>query len=373
MTPRLGRRALLHGALGGAALLACEPAPWPLRVLVLGGTGYVGPPIVEALQARGHALTLFNRGRTDPGRFAGIEQLRGDRDRDGGLAALEGRRWDVVVDVSGILPSWVDASARLLAPAVSRYLLISSTAVYQRLDRPPLDESSPLRPSPARPDDRRASNGERKAGCERVAAAAMPGRTCFLRAIWIVGDEDPGDQLQAWLLRVAEGGPMATPGPASRRILYLDRRDLARSTAMAVEYGALGPYNLCQRASVGALVDAAAAITGGAIEPRWLDDERLATSGAGQAFPLVHRFEGRVRLAPELDVSRALAAGMRPRPLTATLAAVWDELQGASPASRARARERWPSPARERELLEPWTIDPDAAGPDAAGPDDPSA
>ncbi|MEZ4450400.1 MAG: NAD-dependent epimerase/dehydratase family protein [Nannocystaceae bacterium] len=202
----VGRRSFCGAVVGGALLAGCDGPAWPARILVLGGTGFVGPPIVEALRSRGHTVTIFNRGRTNPGLFADLEQLRGDREV-GDLSALRGRSWDAVVDVSGVVPSWVEASARLLAPVVDRYVLISSTSVYLRFDLGPADESMLLRPDPRRLDDRGARYGERKAACERAAFGAALGRASAIRASFVVGPGDARDRLQAWLARVAEGGP----------------------------------------------------------------------------------------------------------------------------------------------------------------------
>lgn len=358
-SPSLGRRSLCRGALATALLGACDGPARPSRFLVLGGTNFVGPPIVEVLRARGLEVTLFNRGRTNPGLFADLEQLRGDR-ATGDLTALRGRIWDAVIDISGVVPSWVEASARLLAPVVDRYVLISSTSVYQRFDLGPADESTPLRPDPRRLDDPSARYGERKAACERRASAAAPGRTCVIRSTFVVGPGDPGDRMQAWLARAAEGGPLVAPGGPDRRLLFVDRRDLARFVAQAVEYRAVGPYNITQRASIAELLREAAMITGSAIVPGYVDDEVLAVARPPVDFPLYVAVREGSRRFPELVVSRALRAGLRLRSPAETLAEIWRSLGGdAGREARLRARGRWPSAARELELRAPcpWQDD----------------
>ena len=165
----------------GAALPWRVRAAKPLRILVLGGTGFLGPHVVETALAHGHVPTLFNRGKTNPHLFPELEKLHGDRKSN--LAALEGREWDAVIDTSGYVPSDVTRSAGLLAPRVRQYLFVSTLAVYAALDRPGLDESAPLA-TIAAPETERVtteSYGALKALCEAAAEVAMPGRTTIVR------------------------------------------------------------------------------------------------------------------------------------------------------------------------------------------------
>jgi nucleoside-diphosphate-sugar epimerase len=163
------------------------------KILILGGTGFLGPALVEVARARGHTLTLFNRGKTRPQLFPDVEKLHGDR--DGNLDALKGRRWDAVIDNSGYVPRVVKASAELLAPNVSRYLFVSSISVY-REDLPPGSDESASLATMADPasEDVRANYGALKALCEKAAEQALPGRTTVVRPTLIVGPEDPTDR-----------------------------------------------------------------------------------------------------------------------------------------------------------------------------------
>src|SRR5262249_31548368 len=165
-------------------------------ILMLGGTGFLGPQTVEAALRRGHKVTLFNRGRTRPGLFPDLEKLRGDRDKDD-LKTLEGRRWDAVVDTSANLPRWVKKAATVLAPNIGHYLYVSSISVYPDMSKPGTDETAPVAtiddPTTEKIDGR--TYGALKALSEKAAEAAMPGKVAVVRPGLIVGPEDPTDRL----------------------------------------------------------------------------------------------------------------------------------------------------------------------------------
>src|SRR5215213_4666302 len=179
-----------------------DRAPKNMNLLILGGTIFLGRYLVEAALARGHQVTLFNRGQHGPELFPDVEKLRGDR--DGGLDVLRGRRWDAVADTSGYLPRVVRASAELLADAVELYVFISSMSVYADFRRPN-DEDSPT----AKLADESAEEatgeayGALKALCERAAESALPGRVLNVRAGLIVGPYDPTGRFTYWTGRVA--------------------------------------------------------------------------------------------------------------------------------------------------------------------------
>ena len=183
-----------------------------MRILVLGGTGFLGPALVEAARARGDVVTLFNRGKTNPGMFTDVEQLHGDR--DGKLDALRGQSWDVAIDTSGYVPRIVRMSAELLAPAVERYVFVSSISAYDESIPPGSDESAQARARSSDPatEDVRAHYGALKAACERAAEAAMPGRVLVVRPGLIVGPGDPTDRFTYWPVRLARGGEVLAPG-----------------------------------------------------------------------------------------------------------------------------------------------------------------
>src|SRR5213083_546198 len=190
-----------------------------MRFLILGGTSFLGRHAVEAAQARGHEVTLFNRGRTNPDLFPEVERLRGDRDGD--LAALEGRRWDAVLDPSGFLPHVVRASCALLRDAVGHYTFISSINAYAEPTRPGLIESDALAELPPGASSTELTGetyGPLKVLCEREVEAAFGDRCAVVRSGLIFGPHDPTDRTGYWPLRVAEGGEVLAPGRPGRPV-----------------------------------------------------------------------------------------------------------------------------------------------------------
>ena len=187
-----------------------------MELLILGGTVFLGRALVETALQRGHHLTLFNRGRSNPGLFPQVEHLTGDR--DGGLEALRGRQWDAVIDTCGYVPRLVQQSSLLLSSAVGHYTFISTISVYANFSQPGMDEGSPL----ATLDDDRIEEvtgetyGPLKVLCEQVAEQEMPGRVLVVRPGLIVGPHDPSDRFTYWPQRVKHGGEVLAPGRPAR-------------------------------------------------------------------------------------------------------------------------------------------------------------
>lgn len=183
-----------------------------MRMLVLGGTKFVGRHVVEAALARGHEVSIFNRGRTAPGLFPGTEGLKGDRDGD--LSALGGRRWEAVVDTSGYVPRLVRATAELLSGAVGRYVFVSSISVYRDPVAPGTDEGGPVweledhRTEEVTPE----TYGGLKVACERAVEDAMPDGAVVVRPGLVAGPYDPTGRFTYWPRRVSEGGEVLAPG-----------------------------------------------------------------------------------------------------------------------------------------------------------------
>ena len=211
-----------------------------MKLLILGGTKFLGRHLVEEALARGHEVTLFNRGQLNPELFPEVEKLRGDR--DGGLEALRGRRWDAVVDTSGFSPRVVRDSARLLADSVEHYTFVSSQSAYRDTSVPGVDENYPvgtitderLREAEALKQSELTAApffweiyGALKALCERAAEEEMPGRVLNVRAGLIVGPHDFSDRFTYWPRRVSEGGEVLAPGDPGRQVQFIDVRDLA--------------------------------------------------------------------------------------------------------------------------------------------------
>ncbi|HEU5134984.1 MAG TPA: NAD-dependent epimerase/dehydratase family protein [Steroidobacteraceae bacterium] len=235
---------------GGATLATLvEPAlakAKPLRVLILGGTGFIGPHFVDALTAGGHKITLFNRGKRDPEARAGIEQLLGDR--DGQIDALKGRDWDVVIDNSGYKPSQVRLTAELLERHTKLYIFISSIAVYTNFARAGIDESYELATlkDPTNETVTGETYGGLKALCEKIVESVYGGeRGNIIRPTYIAGPGDHTDRFTYWPWRVSRGGEMLAPGTPNDPFQYIDVRDLADFIRVCVEKTVTGTYNLC--------------------------------------------------------------------------------------------------------------------------------
>ncbi|MBV8761989.1 MAG: NAD-dependent epimerase/dehydratase family protein [Deltaproteobacteria bacterium] len=217
--------------------------PTKKKVLVLGGTGYIGPHIVRALVAAGHTVTLFNRGKTHTELFPDLEKLHGDR--DGHLEALQGRKWDAVIDDAGFVPRIVEQSAKLLAPSVKQYVFISTISVYKDIAKPGMDETAAVDelPADAKEEDKRYY-GPFKAACEKTVEAALPGRATILRPGVIVGPGDPTGRFTHWASRIADGGDVLAPGDGTTPVQYIDVRDLAAFVARVVADTTVGTYNV---------------------------------------------------------------------------------------------------------------------------------
>lgn len=333
-------------------------------ILILGGTNFIGPHIVEAARARGHAVTVFNRGRTAPGLLPGVEELRGDRDA-GDLAALAGRRWDAVIDTSGYVPRVVRQSTELLAPSVGRYVFVSSISVYARTDTQGSDEGAPLAAlTDPGSEDVRAHYGALKALCERAVEAALPGRAAAIRAGLIVGPRDTTDRFTYWPVRAARGGDALAPGDGTDPVQFVDARDLAAWMVQLIERGCTGAYNAtgpAGRLTMAEMLDACGAVAGEGLRWTWVDAGFLEARGvaAWSDLPVWIPATPEMRGFATVDCRRAIADGLRFRPLAETVRdtlAWWNGL----PAER-RAHPRAGLPAdREAAVLATWRARPSA-------------
>lgn len=232
---------------------AVTPAAKPLRILVLGGTRFVGPAIVEAALARGHEVTLFNRGQTQPWLFPGLTRLRGDRfpERGEGLNALKSGTWDVAIDLPAYYPRHVTASADLLKDRVGRYVVMSSISVYANYRTPGIDETydtkvlaAPVAEGPELLEDSIPSYGALKVQCERAVMERYGERATVLRASGIAGGGMSDPTKWYWLARMKRDRVVLAPGEGSDAVQLVDRRDVADFTLKAAEDGLGGIYNL---------------------------------------------------------------------------------------------------------------------------------
>lgn len=213
-----------------------------MRLLILGGTVFVGRHLVESALAQGHEVTLFNRGKNNANLFPDVEHLVGDRDGD--LSALRGKQWDAVIDTCGYVPRLVRDSAKALAGSVEHYTFISSISVYGNVDRAGINESSPTAKisDPTIEEINGDTYGPLKALCEQAAEAVLPDRVLNVRPGLIAGPWDPTDRFTYWTRRVTRGGDVLAAGQF-RPVQFIDVRDLADWIILMVERRELGTYN----------------------------------------------------------------------------------------------------------------------------------
>ncbi len=335
-----------------------------MRLLILGGTVFLGRHLVDEARARGHDVTLFNRG-THADVHADVEQLRGDRRGD--LAALRGRDWDAAIDTNAYVPWEVTAIAETLRDRVPHLALVSSISVHADFSRADYDESSPvhvwtedmLARARAHRDDRAVIvelYGPLKAACEQAIEEAVPGRALVVRPGLIVGPYDPTDRFTYWARRTSQDGELLAPGRPQRPVQVIDARDLAAWMVTLAErrvtgvYQATGPERPLAMAEV---VEAGCAVSGSNANVVWVPDAYLVEAGVGpwMEMPLwIPESDPQVRALCQADVSRARRAGLTYRPLADTLrdTQAWDAARGRPPLNAGLA------PGREAELLSRW-------------------
>jgi len=317
-----------------------------VRLLVLGGTKFLGRAAVEAALAGGHEVTLFNRGETNPELFPQAEKLRGDRTVD--LAPLRGHEWDAVLDVAGYIPSVARSSAEALADSVGHYLFISTVSVYANLASGNR-EDSPLAELGDLPDDRLTDDysnyGALKALCEAAVAEVYGDRHATVRPGLIVGAHDPTGRFTYWPHRVARGGEVVAPAPPERAVQFIDVRDLGGWLVELSERREGGAYNAIHPGVRWVeLLETCVEVAGSDATFRWVSDELLAEHEVGEwmELPLWIADPNEAGMH-DTDVSRAVAAGLTYRPLEQT---VRDTLELAEPVEGVGL-----TPEREAELL----------------------
>ena len=336
--------------------------PAPKSILILGGTGFIGPHIVNTALARGHKVTLFNRGKTRPELFPDVEKLRGDR--DGKLEALKGRQWDAVVDPSGYVPRIVKMSAELLAPNVKQYLFISSVSVYAGGAPVGADETAPVEKllDPNSEDIKGNSfknYGALKALSEQAAEAAMPGRVANIRPGLIIGPGDMTGRFTHWPTRFAEGGDVLCPGDGSTPVQFIDGRDLGDWIVHLIEknivgtMNALGPEKAITMKEVITEVNAAAGNKG---NPVWVDWKFLEKNEVQpwSEMPMWAPNEGDEIGFGTSSNARALKAGIRFRPVGDTAKDTLAWLDTLPPDQRAKVRSSGIKREKEDKVLADW-------------------
>ena len=357
-----GRDPVDSGAPGNPAGEAtANPSPArALRMLVLGGTNFIGPHQVEYALARGHEVTLFNRGRTNPHLFPGVEKLVGDRTGD--LRALEGRSWDVVVDNSAINPEWVERSAGLLEDACERYVFVSTRSVYADPSKVPMSVAEPVwtyESAGVEPGAERLPYGLSKALAEQRARDAFgPTRTLVFRPGLIIGPGDTTDRFTYWPVRIHRGGEVLAPGDGSDPVQIIDARDFGEWLVRMAEEGESGTYNVVGPRTprpMAELLYGIRAVTTAETTFTWVDADFLVDAGLRPYRelpvwrPARDGWEGFARF----DLTPEVEKGLTFRSLADTTSATL-EYHFSRPAERQEALRAGIDAAREEEVLARW-------------------
>lgn len=331
-----------------------------MNFLVLGGTQFVGRHIVEAALQRGHSVTLFNRGNS-PDVFPQLETLTGDRNGD--LAALEGKTWDAVLDCCGYTPQQVEASARLLKNAVKQYLFISTISVYAALLQPVdgtlIDEDAELlRLKEPTQEVTSESYGPLKVLCEEVVKRYFPDNYLLIRPGFVVGPYDHTDRFSYFPWRVAKGGEVLVPAAGEQPIQYIDARDLATFTLSALEQSLTGAYNAViapDSYTFDDLLETSRRLSGSdasftRVSRAFLEEHEV------NIYALLMYMPEEYMNAMRVSNKRALAAGLTPHSLTDTVAATLEYTQSFAPDYVLKSGIE---PQREQELLEAFHAEMD--------------
>lgn len=331
----------------------------PKKILVLGGTGYIGPHLVEHAIKQGHTVTLFNRGQTKPGLFPKVEKLIGDRSKPDGHAALKGRKWDVVYDLPTGTPKWIVDAAAVLKGNVGQYVFVSSTAAYKDFTASyPTEESPAQDPAPIEgPDAASAAYGPRKVRCEMLVRAAYPTAT-IVRPGLIVGPGDLTDRFTYWPVRIEKGGEILAPGNLDDPAQWIDVRDLTEWMVRLGENGtggtfnAVGPRTVC---GIGELLYGIKACYSNDAHFTWVPQAFLTEQKVRSWGDMpVWSYTGASTVAFCTSViEKAKAAGLTFRTLEDTVRAgmTWYHSRPAAEQEKLRAGI---SPEREKEVLALW-------------------
>jgi 2'-hydroxyisoflavone reductase len=336
-----------------------------VRLLILGGTLFLGRHLVEAARAGGHTLTLFNRGHTAPDLFPEVEQLHGDR--DGGLSVLGSREFDAVIDTCGYLPRVVEQSAAHLAERCGFYLFISSLSVYAGFS-PGADESAPLAAlTDPDADDLQAYYGPLKAECEARVERYFAGRCQHARAGFLVGPYDRVERFPYWVTRLLAGGPTLAPGSRDNPMQWLDVRDLADWLIDSAVIGRAGSFDLTGPAAsctLGEFLDRANAALGARAELIWPGNDFLERSGVPTRGGIPYWFAPPFDAICRRNISRALHAGLRFRPLEDTTRATAAQIERDGFRSDSKVGVQipnWLTRDRESDLLDRYLRDSERA------------
>lgn len=323
-------------------------------MLVIGGSSFLGPHVIDALLRRGHIVTTFNRGRNPASPPEGVERIVGDRATD--IDRVAGRSFDAVIDTCGYFPRVVDMSVSLLAPSTKSYVFVSSISVYVDPMLPPRDESSALATigDPTIEEITNESYGPLKALCEQAVMKHMEGRAAVVRPGLIVGPLDPTDRFTYWPHRAALGGEMLAPGAPDHHISFIDVRDLAGFIARAAERGFTGTFNASgdtASMTMGDLIAACLRVAGASTTVTWVDEPFVKANQIEPWSELPAWIPTGDDSLMWASSAKAVAAGLTYRPLEETVSATLDFTR-----SKGLGRDLKAGLTREREsdLLRRW-------------------
>jgi 2'-hydroxyisoflavone reductase len=339
-----------------------------MKILIIGGTKFLGRHLINAALKNGHEVTLFNRGRFSQEEFENVEQIHGDRNSD--LEKLAGRRWDSVIDTCGYLPQNVKASAEFLRDAVGQYIFVSSVSAYKNFSQPDFDENAPLAELNDEQKMRAAKidpkgeltgpvlgemYGALKVLCEREVLNTMPDRALIVRPGLIVGEYDWTDRFSYWVMRTKSGGEVLAPGTPERFVQFIDAYDLARWIVKMAEENLNGIFNATGKPfelTFGALLEEIKSVTESDARFTWVTEDFLQSENVApwSEMPLyLPESDADLKGFLAANVDKALAKGLTFRPLGETIREtlnwrknVKDELKAGIIAER------------EAELLEKW-------------------
>jgi len=330
-----------------------------LKILVLGGTGFLGPHTVNAAVAQGHEVTLFNRGKTNPDMFSELEKIKGDRNTDD-IKKLANRKWDVVIDTSAYYPRSVNMAMEVLKENIGQYLFVSTISVYADWSKPGMDETSPVGTidDPTTEEITGQSYGPLKALCEQAAERHLPGRVCTIRPGLIVGPRDKTDRFTYWPVRVKKGGDILAPGDGSDFIQFIDVRDLAEWMVHCVEHNINGIFNAQSNGSditMKQLLDTCVKVLNPKANLIWVDTEFLEAQEVApwQEMPVWIPAKGDYAGSGMMSSKRAYANGLKERPIDIVVKDCYDWF-ASQPAERQAELRAGISAEKEAKVLAAW-------------------
>lgn len=339
-----------------------------MKILIIGGTKFLGRHLIKAAQDRNHEVTLFNRGKTSDEEFANVEQIHGDRNFE--LEKLANRTWDAVIDTCGYLPQSIKTSAEFLKNSVGQYVFISSISTYSDFSLPNFAENTPLAKLTPEQEKRLAEidlkgdltayvlgemYGALKVLCEEEAERAMPNKTLIIRPGLIVGEYDWTDRFSYWVMRVAKGGEVLAPGNPNRFIQFIDAQDLAKWTIKMIEDKEVGVFNATGKPfelTFGKFLDEVKSVIKSDAQFTWVSEEFLTEEKVApwSELPLC---------LPESDedskgflsanVDKAINKGLTFQPLSETILKTLTWRKSINSELKAGL-----SAKREKELLQKW-------------------